>query len=204
MLNQSILEPLPLHEISNIDNLITLDAKDQFSTDDPLDVVEKSNLVGVIDRLLGVITPKKNAKILRMRFGIGISEPMTLDEIGARIDKTRERVRQIERDTLRVLKNPAQREMNASPPLISENNRNVNKADDEGDESTPQVAADVPLQRLLSYARALGIKVDDYPVGPDRRIWVYLEETHDQYSRELRLKLLEFGFSFAANKGYWR
>lgn len=203
-LNQSVMEPLPLHEVTDLYNLIALDAKDQYSTDDPLDIVEKRYLVEVIDRILGAITPKKNAQIIRMRFGIGIGESMTLDEIGARIGKTRERVRQIEKAALRDLKNQAQREMNVSPPLISENNRNVNEADDEGDESTPQVAADVPLQRLLSYARALGIKVEDYPVGPDRRIWVYLEETHDKYSREVGLQLLEFGFSFSANKGYWR
>ena len=203
-LNQSVMEPLPLHEVTELDNLIALDAKDQYSTDDPLDIVEKRHLVEVIDRILGAITPKKNAQIMRMRFGIGIGESMTLDEIGARIGKTRERVRQIEKAALRDLKNQAQRELNDSPPVSSENNQRPTEADDEGDEPTTQVAADIPLQKLLSYARALGIKVEDYPVGPDRRIWVYLEETHDKYSREVGLKLLEFGFSFSANKGYWR
>jgi RNA polymerase primary sigma factor len=43
------------------------------------------------------------AKIIRLRFGLGGGEPMTLKEIGAELGLTRERVRQIESETLASL-----------------------------------------------------------------------------------------------------
>ncbi len=57
----------------------------------------------VVQHLLGRID-EREADILRMRYGLGEQEPMTLKEIGARIGLTRERVRQLERDALRKLK----------------------------------------------------------------------------------------------------
>jgi RNA polymerase primary sigma factor len=56
-----------------------------------------------IHRLLDRID-EREATILQMRFGLGDEEPMTLKEIGARIGLTRERVRQLERDALRKLR----------------------------------------------------------------------------------------------------
>lgn len=56
----------------------------------------------IVRRLLDRIDDRE-AKILRMRFGLDDHEPMTLKDIGAKIGLTRERVRQIERDALRKL-----------------------------------------------------------------------------------------------------
>ncbi|MCG3137155.1 MAG: RNA polymerase principal sigma factor HrdB [Phycisphaerae bacterium] len=56
----------------------------------------------LLRRLLEQID-EREAKILRMRFGLGESEPMTLKDIGERVGLTRERVRQIENEALRRL-----------------------------------------------------------------------------------------------------
>jgi len=58
--------------------------------------------VSVIRRLLGVID-EREATILRLRFGLDGNEPLTLKEVGVKIGLTRERVRQIEIDTLHRL-----------------------------------------------------------------------------------------------------
>ena len=54
-------------------------------------------------------TPRE-AKVLRMRFGIGMSSDHTLDEVGKQFDVTRERIRQIEAKALRKLKHPSRSE----------------------------------------------------------------------------------------------
>jgi RNA polymerase primary sigma factor len=46
---------------------------------------------------------EREAKILRLRYGIGIEQPMTLSEIGEEMGLTRERIRQIENNALRTL-----------------------------------------------------------------------------------------------------
>ncbi|MDD6151335.1 MAG: RNA polymerase sigma factor RpoD/SigA [Bacteroidales bacterium] len=58
-----------------------------------------------IDRALQVLTPRER-EIIRSFFGIGCQE-MTLEEIGERLDLTRERVRQIKEKAIRKLKKPA-------------------------------------------------------------------------------------------------
>ena len=66
-----------------------------------------------LDRLLSTLTPREQA-VIRMRFGIGSDQIMTLVEIGEQLDLSRERVRQIEAHALRKLKSPATRETLAS------------------------------------------------------------------------------------------
>ncbi|RNE67476.1 sigma-70 family RNA polymerase sigma factor [Cryobacterium tepidiphilum] len=50
--------------------------------------------------------PAREAEILRMRFGLGLAEPMTFDQVGAAFGVSRERVRQIEKRALRMLRCP--------------------------------------------------------------------------------------------------
>ncbi|WP_062473308.1 sigma-70 family RNA polymerase sigma factor [Variovorax boronicumulans] len=144
-LDRAALEPLPLQEIEALDDLIAADAKDQFTARDPMDIVDDMQLIGSVAKFLGTLKPKEES-IVRMRFGIGIQEPMTLEEIGARLDVTRERIRQIESAALRRLKHPARligllRELNgASAP--EDNKRDV-RSDDETSTSTEQSLPEV-------------------------------------------------------------
>ncbi len=66
----------------------------------PADVLLETRRTEAVMRLLGSID-ERAATILRMRFGLDGYQPMTLKEIGAKVGLTRERVRQIERDTLK-------------------------------------------------------------------------------------------------------
>ncbi len=59
--------------------------------------------------ILGTLTPRE-AKVLRMRFGIGMNTDHTLEEVGKQFDVTRERIRQIEAKALRKLRHPSRSE----------------------------------------------------------------------------------------------
>ena len=73
-----------------------------------LDHVASEELKVIIGEALTMLTPREE-KILRLRFGLGGAQPHTLEEIGQRIDLTRERVRQIELGALRKLQHPIRR-----------------------------------------------------------------------------------------------
>ncbi len=72
----------------------------------PLDAAMRSGLSDVVEDLLGGLTARE-AKVLRMRFGIGMSSDHTLEEVGQQFDATREHIRQIEAQALRKLKHPS-------------------------------------------------------------------------------------------------
>jgi RNA polymerase primary sigma factor len=56
--------------------------------------------------VLDTLTPRE-AKVLRMRFGIEMNTDHTLEEVGKQFDVTRERIRQIEAKALRKLRHPS-------------------------------------------------------------------------------------------------
>jgi RNA polymerase primary sigma factor len=56
-------------------------------------------------KVLGTLTPREE-QVLRLRFGIGDTTELTLEEVGAQFSVTRERVRQIEAKALRKLRHP--------------------------------------------------------------------------------------------------
>ncbi|KPJ75699.1 MAG: RNA polymerase subunit sigma [Planctomycetes bacterium SM23_25] len=68
----------------------------------PADVLLDNRRTEAIRRILGDIDDRA-AEILRLRFGLEGHDPMTLKEIGDKVGLTRERVRQIERDTLQII-----------------------------------------------------------------------------------------------------
>lgn len=53
----------------------------------------------------------REAKVLRMRFGIDMNTDHTLEEVGKQFDVTRERIRQIEAKALRKLRHPSRSEV---------------------------------------------------------------------------------------------
>jgi RNA polymerase primary sigma factor len=71
----------------------------------PLDMTIQTNLNKEIKRILSSLNPRE-AKILRMRFGIEEKRDYTLEELGRQFGITRERIRQIEAKALRKLKHP--------------------------------------------------------------------------------------------------
>jgi RNA polymerase primary sigma factor len=97
-------EPLPIHEL-DIDGMIASDARDEYTAPDPIDIVAEKEHVTAVHKILATLKPK-DEQILRMRFGIGKGDAMTLDEIGTQMGVTRERIRQIESKAIRYLKNP--------------------------------------------------------------------------------------------------
>ncbi len=68
----------------------------------PADVLLENRRAEAVMRILSSID-ERASEILRLRFGLDGQEPMTLKEIGDKVGLTRERVRQIERDTLRCI-----------------------------------------------------------------------------------------------------
>ena len=71
----------------------------------PGDAATEDNLTEATDDILGSLTARE-AKVLRMRFGIGMNTYHTLEEVGKQFDVTRERIRQIEAKALRKLRHP--------------------------------------------------------------------------------------------------
>ena len=74
--------------------------------DSPIDSATESKLIEATGGVLGSLTARE-AKVLRMRFGIGMNTDHTLEEVGKQFDVTRERIRQIEAKALRKLRHPS-------------------------------------------------------------------------------------------------
>ena len=72
----------------------------------PLEAAMQAGLRDVVKDILDGLTPRE-AKVLRMRFGIEMTSDHTLEEVGKQFDVTRERIRQIEAKALRKLKHPS-------------------------------------------------------------------------------------------------
>ena len=75
----------------------------------PLEAAMGASLRHLTEDLLDSLTPRE-AKVLRMRFGIGMNTDHTLEEVGKQFDVTRERIRQIEAKALRKLRHPTRSE----------------------------------------------------------------------------------------------
>ena len=74
--------------------------------DSPIDAASMEGLKEATQYVLSGLTPRE-AKVLRMRFGIDMNTDHTLEEVGKQFDVTRERIRQIEAKAIRKLKHPS-------------------------------------------------------------------------------------------------
>jgi len=72
----------------------------------PVEAAMQAGLRDVVKDILDSLTPRE-AKVLRMRFGIEMQSDHTLEEVGKQFDVTRERIRQIEAKAIRKLKHPS-------------------------------------------------------------------------------------------------
>jgi len=69
----------------------------------PLENLQSKSIVGDISKVLDQLEPRE-ADIIRLRFGLEGLDPLTLEEVGAKIGLTRERVRQLQEHALRALR----------------------------------------------------------------------------------------------------
>ncbi|MBI1363606.1 MAG: RNA polymerase sigma factor RpoD [Proteobacteria bacterium] len=76
----------------------------------PVEAAIQSNLRDSTTRILATLTPREE-RVLRMRFGIGMSTDHTLEEVGQQFNVTRERIRQIEAKALKKLRHPSRARM---------------------------------------------------------------------------------------------
>ncbi|HZH44127.1 MAG TPA: RNA polymerase sigma factor RpoD [Lysobacter sp.] len=79
------------------------------NVESPIDATTSINLQETVRDVLAGLTPRE-AKVLRMRFGIDMNTDHTLEEVGKQFDVTRERIRQIEAKALRKLRHPSRSE----------------------------------------------------------------------------------------------
>lgn len=80
------------------------------TSESPLDSATMESLKAATNEVLAGLTARE-AKVLRMRFGIDMNTDHTLEEVGKQFDVTRERIRQIEAKALRKLRHPSRSEV---------------------------------------------------------------------------------------------
>ena len=96
--------------IGDEDDLHLGDFIEDASAVAPIDAVVNASLRDVCKDVLDHTLTPREAKVLRMRFGIEMNTDHTLDEIGKQFNITRERIRQIEAKALRKLRHPSRSE----------------------------------------------------------------------------------------------
>lgn len=216
-------EPSSLDDLSDYE-MIAIDALEAFFVPDPAAVVEAAEVRAALSGLLATL-PVKDDRILRLRYGIGINDALTLEEIGQRYAVTRERIRQIETKAIKRLKHPARAEPFARLVLGIRTPEPLARGRDRADDGT---AADVDqvscaparatrgpsdsasgwhlasIERILAQAVELGVRVEDERSCSSGLIWVNLTDTQKDTHRRLVRRLLEAGFSFSPGKGYWK
>jgi RNA polymerase sigma factor (sigma-70 family) len=103
---QYVVEPVSLATPIGADGDTELaDVVSDSAAPTPFDLVADRLLRGEVDRLLTSLNHRER-EILRMRYGLDRGEPRTLEEVGAELHLTRERIRQIERTALAKLRHP--------------------------------------------------------------------------------------------------
>ena len=96
----SMETPIGDDEDSNLGDFL-----EDSSINSPIADASERGLKDATDEILASLTARE-AKVLRMRFGIGMNNDHTLEEVGKQFDVTRERIRQIEAKALRKLRHP--------------------------------------------------------------------------------------------------
>lgn len=212
-------------EVSCIDEVPMKDmfAIDAYSLPDPADVVQQAQVNRAVDCFISSLSTKdrKEERILRMRFGIGVNEVSTLDEIGMRYEVTRERIRQIEAKAIKKLRHPARSEpfarlvlgLKPKESIFAPSAREPIKTDgpDTPVAESPRksiqltdTSKSIYLDRVLALATKLDVQVEDGRETESGYIWVSLMAIPDNRHRTLASKLIELGFEHWPGKGYWK
>lgn len=195
---------------------------------DPFEVISVRELCATLDEVLSELGARPE-KIVRLRYGIGIDEPRTLEEVGVLFDVTRERIRQIESKALTKLKHPTRLARLARWSLDPDKDRTseVPRQSDIGvgevfaacpDAPFPHTSATraptvarteggnslTPVERVLRQAALLNISVEHTTRCEETITWVRLTKAIDNRQRKLIRALVDLGFEYLPGKGYWR
>lgn len=102
-----VREPVSLHTPVGEDESAFLgDYIEDRSSAQPLDRAIEAGMSDTINAVLATLNHREEM-VLRMRFGIGLESDFTLEDVGARFNVTRERIRQIEAKAIRKLRHPS-------------------------------------------------------------------------------------------------
>ncbi|MFZ4699474.1 MAG: sigma-70 family RNA polymerase sigma factor [Candidatus Methylumidiphilus sp.] len=184
----------------------------------PFDHVAMLNLQETIEQILSGFSDRE-ANVLRMRFGIGMDDELTLEEIGKRYDLTRERIRQIEAKALKRLRHPSRSkplesflnyelsdstrndtadfDINEQPDSLcdaksSASSANKSDAKSSSNKSTRYIGENA-IQTAINLAKEHGIPVDDQRHNGDKgMVWIKLAQNPkywDTKTRSLARKL---------------
>jgi len=96
-------EPISLETPIGEEDSHLMDLIEDKTTISPLDVVIRCDMGKKLDKVLCSL-PAKEEKVIRKRFGIGVDMPRTLEEVGSEFDVSRERIRQIEVNAIKRLR----------------------------------------------------------------------------------------------------
>ncbi len=223
-LARSISAPLAIESIEDDSGLPSLPESD------PFEALAADETKRVIDTLLAELG-NRGEKIVRLRQGLGVDTPMTLEEVGTLFDVTRERIRQIEAKAMRKLgAKPRVARLRDAMGLEEMKDADASEdGEDLGDEpdktasdpSTPPMRAKPTneerpagrqpssgrksaLDRVLLLALELGYAVDDARGEGNRPTLISVTEPTDAKTKKLIRTLVEMGFQYSPGKGYWR
>jgi RNA polymerase primary sigma factor len=96
-------EPISLETPIGEEDSHLMDLIEDKTSVSPLDIVIRGDMGKKLDRVLCSL-PSKEEKVIRKRFGIGVDMPRTLEEVGSEFDVSRERIRQIEVNAIKRLR----------------------------------------------------------------------------------------------------
>lgn len=167
------LERIPQEPVS-IDNefddaLIDASAYDSLMSPDPFDSCAESQFGRIVDSVI-LSLKRKEEKVTRLRFGIGVNACFTLEEVGVAYGVTRERIRQIEAKSLRKLRNPIHSDrlllaFSGSLPVRGRRALSLDASADEADEAGGAIVEEI----IADVDEAPGIdssgEIHEYPIN---------------------------------------
>jgi RNA polymerase primary sigma factor len=176
-----------------------------------METVAERELKGAIDKALKILAPK-DERIIRQRFGLGGIAESTLEEIGAAIGLTRERVRQIEHKALDKLRHPSRAGLldpSRVRPRAEVAESSASAADRKNGNVAPLVVGPlrmvpIAVNKALRVAESMKASIEDDRLGSTGKIWVRADGEKENHAQVLIPMLVGLGFTREAGKGYWR
>lgn len=214
----------------DVDRLADPDFIERSHSAEPEDIAIGHEAADRVVKLLASL-PRNQQNVLRQRYGIGVRDALTLEEVGQGMGVTRERVRQIESKTLRMLQSPtriawlegakvplhappADQQASVRPRDSGSQGACSHQGQPSEDAGVPQVSESnethgpkekaSPLDKALSLARELGVAIEDQRSNGTGHLWVLITSFGDVASYRLIKQLRTLGFQEATGKGYWK